>query len=345
MKNILKESLLTLITTSVLLVSCSTDEEAPVKTGQANKVEINKEGETLEQLRAKGYEIFEEQKFDGNNILPTTNNVPAARQSETSLVTYDDLKDIDPAYVDEDGMRNRVTWVFGFLYGYDTGGRRVEGVGINDIFLGTGTNPNNTQPWKVYKSFERKLANRTVENGGVMWRQIPGTYTELIDNRTDSYKIQDDYRGTTTITDSNAKKVYIGYEAKVKIGGKIGIPLVTEGNIEFSVKLIQGWEDIVTRTVSITPRYPYLRIPPHSRAILTLLESHATVRSTWAVPIRLTGLVGADWGPNKFLGHHFIAADAKHVFYETTDGDRKYTLNVAEETAKVLRYAVRYVAI
>jgi hypothetical protein len=342
MKNIVKVCLLSFTISSVLIVSCTKDEETtetPIAKQQASTL-ISKDGETEEQLKAKGWIMGEEFKVPDAEFIKPNNN-SAARSSVTSLVSREDLGRIDPNYLNYEFMANRFTWAMAHHYGKSVPGRRPIGVGVNDFLNGSGHNPTNDYNWKVYKRLDvLRVAPPKITSGGV-WRPAPGVPATILVNFSNHDDIHPAGAGPATITTYKDKSWYVGASLAVTVGGEVGIPLVAAGSVDVTMEMNAGTGGSTGRQVAIQPRVVGFRIPPRHRAILTLVETHFSYDSTFKIPVKLTGWVSSDWGTHQFYGSHFWALDAGLFFYEATNNQRFYTVSMHEEVGLTYKYIVR----
>ena len=230
------------------------------------------------------------------------------------------------SHANVDYAKNRFTSVIG------SGTQRPVNVDINDIKLGSeGQNPNATYGWYADKRFVGTGQISDIPNYNA-WTHVSGYNIQVVpnlENKTINLPSVLLFSSATT----KATNWSMSATAGVKIGGKIGIPLVAEGSVEvsFSVTGTGGGSTSVTKTTNFYR--PAIDVPVGYEAVFELVERWRPVSAVWSVPLEISGAVGADYGPGKWNGHHFWAVNAGSYFYEYGNraGAERYQVNLSEK--------------
>jgi hypothetical protein len=236
-----------------------------------------------------------------------------------SRITRDDLSHMG-SHWNSDFARGRFQAVMG-------SDKTPVNVDVNDVQLGSsGQNPNGQWGWYADK---RLVGNGQISDipGFNGWQHVNGYTVSIIRNYGKSVlNLPKDLFGSTATT--QATNWSIAATAGVKIGGKVGIPLVTEGSVEVSFS-VTGTGGGSTSTTITQPFYqPAISVPVGYEAVFELVERWRPVSAVWTVPIEVSGLVGADYGAGKWNGHYFWTLPATSYFYEygNRPGAEKYTV-------------------
>jgi hypothetical protein len=209
-------------------------------------------------------------------------------------------------------------------------------VSVNDVKLGSGTNPNSGQNWVTERRFEG-TGSSTAAGPYVSWRPVSGYSARVEENYSNATKDLGGFvlynRATTNTSNWN-----VSVTTGLKIGGKIGIPFVTEGSVEVSLSATAGGGGSKSTTFTENYRTPHIDVDPGKRVRFVLEERWRPINSLWTVPVKFRGYVGADYG-KRVNGHYFWAIPASSYFWDFQNGSQKYTVNIVEKYAHEIRVA------
>ncbi|NHN24902.1 hypothetical protein FIA58_004355 [Flavobacterium jejuense] len=213
-------------------------------------------------------------------------------------------------------------------------------VSVNDVKLGSGTNPNQGQNWVTERRF---VGNGYSGAAGpyTNWQQVSGYAARVETNYTNTTQNLGGfvlYSSIRTVT-SNWN---VSATAGLKIAGKVGIPFVTEGSVEVSLSTTAGGGESKSTTFTENYRTPNINVAPGQSVRFVLEERWRPLNSTWSVPVNFRGYVGADYG-KRVNGHYFWAIPASSYFWDFQNGSQKYTVSINEKSAHEIRVAAYYV--
>lgn len=236
-----------------------------------------------------------------------------------SRITRDDLSHMG-SHWNSDFARSRFQAVMG-------SDKTPVNVDVNDVQLGgSGQNPNGQWGWYADKRLVGTGQFSNIPAYGD-WKHVNGYQITVLRNygKTVMKLPKEKFADQATTEATNWS---IAATLGVKIGGKVGLPLVAEGSVEvsFSVTGTGGGSSSVTIT---QPFYqPAIDVPVGYEAVYELVERWRPVTAVWSVPIEVQGVVGADYGPGRWNGHYFWNLPATSYFYEygNRPGAEKYTV-------------------
>lgn len=307
---------------------------------------IDLSGTTLAQLSAPDENIHyvsgEVHRLDqsAQKSLVTTNsatNLATAPASLTTLastkVAYGSSSRINAtdlsrmgSHANADFAKNRFASVIG------SGTQKPINVDVNDVMLGgTGVNPNATQGWYADKRFVGTGQISDIPNYNA-WTHVSGYNIQVVPNLQNvTINLASVLLFSSATT--QATNWSLSATAGVKIGGKIGLPLVTEGSVEvnFSLTGTGGGSTSVTKTTNFYR--PAIDVPVGYEAVFELVERWRPVSAVWAVPLEISGRVGSDYGPGKWNGSYFWSVNAAAYFseYGNRTGAESYKVNLNEK--------------
>lgn len=262
---------------------------------------------------------------DNSIVNKVVSNEPWIRLNREHLSKLSRNADIN--YLNKDDLLNRFTWAI------NKGSTRPKNVCINNEKFGEGHNPNNDYSWYTEMRPKPSLASQ----GGsdlTPFRRVKGTAARSERNRGDGRWME--LPGEWRIETTNETNWHVTGSISTEIGGQAGIPF-----FKTSIKVTIGLEigtggSRSKRITEVIRDVGRIWVPAGKVANWELVERHRNYKSKWEVPLEFEGYVGADYG-KKHEGHYFWAVSANKFFYEYTERDKKYIIDVNEEYAKELR--------
>jgi hypothetical protein len=119
--------------------------------------------------------------------------------------------------------------------------------------------------------------------------------------------------------------------AGLELGGKVGIPLVTEGSVKVSVSIAAKGGGSTVKTITTKIFSPVINVPAWKTVEYVLKERYKTVNSKWTIPMEFSGVVGADFG-QKVNGSYYWWIPAKDFFNEfTANGNKRAFVEIKEK--------------
>lgn len=313
-------------------LSCEKETDLLTATQEKTEKEVSEE-----ELITQGLIPLEETVlFDYTtiDIESADNTVKATTKWSYSLMSESDLNAIYTSYTDLSFLKVRFKNVL------NKGSRKPDGVSVNSFHVGSGTNTSTKYDWECYRYFTRKLSGSTTwENSG--WEKVSSVNSIRIPNWTDSEVTHGNNSDYVSITRGEVDSWTVSASTSVTVGGKVGIPLVAEGSAEVTVSLGASYTDESSTTITVNPPTGWFNIPANTDAVLTLYQTTSTATTTYDVPIKVNGYVGASFG-KKVDGHYYWAAAASQVFSEITDGSKNYQVTMVETEPAELKWFVNY---
>ncbi|GAA0189409.1 hypothetical protein GCM10009122_49620 [Fulvivirga kasyanovii] len=336
--NLLRTKCLLVLLFGFFLYSCDKEEIIEPDKKSVKDTFLDKE-KTEEELIAEGYVPLEETVLLDYEAIKNKLDNEGARTEERkwsySKVTWDDLKAIDSRYTDQHFMR------YTFKDALNKGGRWPDGVSINDVHLGWGHNPSTKYGWWCYKYFTRKPIGSTEwKNSG--WKRVYGVNSITIPNWTSNEILHENTTDYVSISNAKQRNWSIEASASVTVGGKVGIPLVSEGSVEVTVSLGGSRGGEITQTITVNPPTGWFKIPPHTDAVLTLAQTTSTATTKYDLPVRVEGWVGGNYG-KRVDGHYFWAVNAGRMFKDIHEGRKKYRVTMVERQPSRLKWFVKFI--
>ncbi len=239
----------------------------------------------------------------------------------------------DINYTNTNDLKDRFTWAI------NKGKDRPAGVYINNSRFGGGQNPNNKYDWHAEFRAIGRAQNEDAGANYTPFRRVEGTASRSEVNRSGKRKWME-LSGEWRIETTNETKWNVTGSISTEVGGKIGVPLVTEGSVKVSVGLSAGGGGSYSKKITEIIRGGNgIWVPAGKVANWELVERHRNYKTKWKVPLEFKGYVGADYG-RRHHGHYFWAISAKHFFYDYAQGDKAYVIDLNEEYSKELRVRV-----
>ena len=321
------------------LYSCDKEEIIEPDKKAITDTFLNEE-KTEEELIAEGYIPLEEMVlFDYDTSKNKQDNEGArteGRKWSYSRMTWEDLRAIDSRYVDQHVMR------YTFKDALNKDERWPEGVSINDVHLGWGLNTSLRYGWYCHKYFTRRPVGRTSwRNSG--WRRVPGVNSITIPNWTSSEVTHANTSDYVSMSNAKQRNWSVESSGSLAVGGKIGIPLISEGSAELTITVGGSHGGEISETITINPPTGWFKIPPHTDAILTLAQTTSTAITKYDVPVRVDGYVSANF-KKRVAGHYHWAVDANKVFKDIRYGRKKYRVTMVEKQPSRLKWFVKFKA-
>lgn len=236
-------------------------------------------------------------------------------------------------YTNTADIKNRFTWAL------NKGKDWPKGVYINDSKYGGGQNPNNKYGWHTEFRAKGHAYNEDKGANYTPFRRVRGTAARSERNRSGKRKWME-ISGEWRIETTNEKNWNVTGSISTEVGGKIGVPLVTEGSVKVTVGLSAGGGGSYSKKITEVIRGGNgIWVPAGKVANWELVERHRNYKTKWKVPLEFKGYVGADYG-RRHHGHYFWAIPARRFFYDYTERDKAYIIDLNEEYSKELRVRV-----
>lgn len=211
-----------------------------------------------------------------------------------------------------------------------------KGVFINNYKFGKGHNPNNEYNWQTEFSARGYVFNEDNGANYTPFRRVKGTSARSERNRSGKKRFME-ISGEWIIETTNEKNWNVTGSINTEIGGKIGIPLITEGSVKVSVNLSTGGGGSYSKKITEVIRGGNgIWVPNGKVANWELTERHRNYKTKWKIPLKFKGHIGADYG-KKHYNHYYWAVPAYNFFYEYTKNDKYYIIDFNEEYSKEIR--------
>lgn len=289
----MKRIIATLVIALTLLASCETDpQELNDITPQSNSSQaLNKDIQS-----ALGYTSINEMILDGWKRIENTTNLQiedkkplATSKAQSNITERLSFGQLNSLGFNEYRLRDRFKDIYG---------KHPDGIAINSENRFSGINPTITDQYSHFAYIHTAtptitILNENTEHTEIVYDHIFYNYS----NQTDTHTIVRSYnRGTSTnwsVTES----------IDVSIGGKVGIPLLTEGSIEISVGVstTQGGSQSNTVTDQIRST---ITIPPYSKRRILMIEQSSYAKVKYDIPVYTSGYIGANFR-RRVNGHYF----------------------------------------
>lgn len=254
-------------------------------------------------------------------------------------IDYWDLKKLTipgktASFTNQHDLRNRFAWIMG------SGDRWPVSVSVNnDKFESVNSANPNDHGYEWYTDFRVKgqLTKRKTENY-TNWRRVPNTNRRSERNKGKKGRWME-LPGEWRVMVKNTKSWNVEGSITTEVGGKAGIPFVTEGSVKVAVTLKAGGGGSKESSVTEVIRGGRIWVPAGKVANWELSERHQDINSTWKMPLEFRGRVAADYGKKKYNGHHWWNVSASRFFDEYTrkNNPLTYIVKVKEQKGKEVR--------
>ncbi len=263
-------------------------------------------------------------------VKRSSNNV----STNWKRISYNDLRTFEDehgkkSFTSTDGLKNRFTFILG------KGSRRPNNVSINGSKFGIGSNPNSRYNW--YADF-RASGKKTKNSNSrfTPWKRIQDVPARWDRNRSNRGRWME-LPGEWRIETSNETNWSIKNSFSHSFSLEISIPDTFKATNTFTVGLDNTKGGSQSRKVTDVLRGGRIWVPAGKAVVWEAQERHKTNKSTWSIPLEFRGRVGADYGTQKHYGSHYWSVPAKNFFYDYTERDRKYVVDVSEDNSKQIR--------
>jgi len=142
--------------------------------------------------------------------------------------------------------------------------------------------------------------------------------------------------GEWRIETSNETNWHVTGSIATEVGVKVKIPFFAAVDTKMTVTLESGGGGSSSRKVTAVLDHDGLMVPAGKVAYWKVEERHQVMKRQWDVPVQFQGIVGSDYG-RKHHGHYFWGVYAHNFFYEYTQRNNKYVVNMSDEYGKELR--------
>ena len=324
-----KLSVVLCILLSMLVTSCNLTPELEPIPLEVNEENLGDEDPNIEYVYGPIVKVKKE--FD-NQVINSKSSVSFTNAWRD--LTRNDLQKLSRNssiyFLSHDAMRNR------FRDLMNKGSRRPANVCVNSVQVGSsGRNPNRDYNWYAQVRGKGIQKSKTTSNF-TSWKKVRGTNRRSERNRSNKGRWME-LPGEWRVTTSEEKNWNVTGSISTEVGGKVGVPLVTEGSVKVTVSLSAGGGGSKSYSVTEVIRGGRIWVPAGKVANWEASERHKTVAVEWHVPLQFKGRVGADYGQNKLDGHHYWSLPANKFFFDFANGKKKYVIKVKEETNKEIR--------
>ncbi|WP_108869647.1 hypothetical protein [Aquimarina aquimarini] len=324
MKNLLKISYV--LCFLFFLNSCEKEEDNIVdpQLNESISEEVAQESDTINYVYGPVTKVKDD--------IVKKHNTPQTIEGKWKKVTRDHLRKLsqnaDINYLHHDDMLNRFTWAI------NKGSTRPKSVSVNDHKIGPGVNPCNTYGWHTEMRPKGKVTAIDNSSPTTDFQPVKNANARKDQNRSGKAKYMN-LPGEWRIETYNESSWSITGSINTEIGAEVELPFF-KSSIKVNVGLARtDGQKEYTKITEIVKNPDPILVPPGYYGNWELVESHKNYKSTWKIPMEFKGYVGADYG-KKHDGHYFWAVSANKFFYEYTQRDRHYILNMDEEYGKVL---------
>lgn len=255
-----------------------------------------------------------------NGEWKTLNKENLKELSESVNINYNNVND----------AKEQFTKVF------NRGTKQPKGVFINERNLGEGTNPNTKEEWHAeFRAKGEPINDFNNENTNFTpFKRIRGTASRSEVNNSGERKFME-LSGEWRIETSNESNWNVTGNISTKVGGSIGVPLVTKGSIEVAVGLSAGGGGSHSKKITEVIRGGNgIWVPAGHVANWELEERHKNFKTKWRVPLEFKGKVGADFG-ERYHGSYFWSVPAIDFFADFLT--KAYLIDLNEEYSKEIR--------
>ncbi len=249
-------------------------------------------------------------------------------------ISSDDLRTFEDehgrkSFTNTDALKNRFTFIL------NRGSRRPNNVSINGSKFGFGSNPNGRFNWNAdFRASGKKTKNSN--STYTAWKRIQDIPARWDRNRSKKgrwMELQGEWRVETTNETNWSVKNSFSHSFSLEIS----VPDTFKATNTFTVGLDRTKGGSESRKITDVLRGGRIWVPAGKAVVWEAQERHKTNKSTWSIPLEFRGKIGADYGTQKHHGSHYWSVPAKNFFYDYTERDRKYVVNVSEDNSKQIR--------
>lgn len=306
------------------ITSCSKNEDALTPT-QSENISVSDDSIISSSHGGIVQSVFNE---DDTNLLSKASTTFYSNWAEVSPSDLNELSKKGGKYNELDWQQNRFTSIL------NKGLRRPPSVSINGYRLGKGQNPNARENWKAeIRTVGKRI--KLVQSKPTAWKNA----SSIISYRNNSGKREwMTYGGELRYTDTKTKGWSMGGSVALEVGGKIGIPLVTEGSTKLTVTMNGERNGSTTKSkVEVIKGNVGQWVEPRQVINFVVKERHINVTTRWKIPLNFKGKVGADFGRKKHHGAHYWSVSAAQFFDEYHTEKYKREIEIIETKDKEYR--------
>lgn len=217
------------------------------------------------------------------NSLTSTNNQRNARIREK--LTFDHLAGLG---FNQHRLKNLIT---------DNFNSSPDGISVNSEGRFNAVNPTITDQYSRFAYIESGNPSVTVTTQSEEEKVVYDYTLYNYSDQTDTHTLVRSHQSGTTSSWSVSSSV------NVTVGGKVGIPLISEGSVEVSVGTTAGGggseSHVVTNEIQST-----VSVPPHSKRRVVLIERIKDAKYEYEIPVYTSGWIGSNFG-HKVNGHYY----------------------------------------
>ncbi|WP_338812976.1 hypothetical protein V9L05_16750 [Bernardetia sp. Wsw4-3y2] len=241
---------------------------------------------SLAEMLADGYELA---KVETESVALTEEETKKNAKVQNTLTTNITFQDLNNLGYNEWKLRDLVKNQFG---------HNPDGLSLNSERKFSAPNPTITDRYSHPARMNTGTPNVTTTGQQIGARDLIAVVTlSNYSNQTDNMSF------TRTHTSGTTKSWSISQSVSVTIGGKVGIPLISEGSVEVAVGLSASQGSEVTNTISNSVTVSG-DVPPNSQRTFYLYAREQEVTASYVLPVYLTGHLGANFG-KRVNGHYF----------------------------------------
>lgn len=275
---------------AVALITAACEEEKDVLEPDEIRQSTVNEGKNISTI---GYNSTEEMLASGWTKLASTSTTTATsgemtRQNSSRIsekLTFDHLAGLG---FNEHRLKDLITNYFN---------SSPDGISVNSERRFNAPDPTITDRYSRFAYIESGTPSVTITTQSEEEKIVYDYTLYNYSGQTDEHTLVRSHQSGTTSNWSVTSSV------NVTVGGKVGIPLISEGSIEVSVGVSAsggGSEShVVTNEIRST-----VSVPPYSKRRVVLVENVKDAKYEYEVPVYTTGYIGANFG-HRVDGHYF----------------------------------------
>ncbi|WP_024772743.1 ETX/MTX2 family pore-forming toxin [Aquimarina macrocephali] len=177
-------------------------------------------------------------------------------------------------------------------------GSRPDGIAINNENIFDGMNPPITVRYNVPSYIHTGNPIISVVDPGDKRQKI--IYDVTLENPSN---VQDKHTIVHSIKKGSNSSWSVTESLSVALGGKVGLPLVTEGSIEITVGVSATQGGVSSREEVYEVRSEII-IPPKSKRRVIMTQPVSETKMEYRIPVYTSGGIGANFG-HRVDGHYF----------------------------------------
>ncbi len=321
----LTKSLLLASMSLFFITSCSKEEEDTLTKPQAeNAAELDNDNIKYTYGKTIQTKFYNE----STDLLSRNNDKVYGSWAEVTPTDLVKLSKPGYSFVNKDAIQNRFTILL------NKGPRRPISISVNDYKIGKGSNPNRRYNWKAeVRTIGEKIETKTSKFS--KWTSASSRISYPNNSGVRKWMVSG---SQMRYTKSETKGWSLGGSVSLEVGGKIGVPLLSEGSTKLTISMSgERNGNSGTSTTEVIQEPVGQWVDPGMYINFEVMQREIIETTKWSIPLEFKGYVGSDFGRKKHHGSHYWAVSAGRYFHEYQNQQVDRTLEVVATKLKEYR--------